>query len=282
MKYNLKDVTLVFFSDIDGTIINNNSFCYGNNIDVIKQLLEANHYVIFNSSKTFNEIDYMLKSENLSIPFICETGGGIYCPKDFFDSTQKERGGYDIIFESVRQSSFNAQIKETLTKEFKNEIVFFDELSLKMRERFSGLSGDDLERASNRDFSLLFKWHTNNEELLKLKNILDDFNLTVIRGGRFFHICSGFNKYSAMQLIMSKINNTNPEKLFKTVGLGDSSNDIDMLNQTDYRCIVQSTNNTLLIAGLSNKNFILSSTPAPEGWQECVENVFIESRRTNG
>ena len=155
MKYNLKDVTLVFFSDIDGTIINNNSFCYGNNIDVIKQLLEAEHYVIFNSSKTFNEIDHMLKSENLSIPFICETGGGIYCPKEFFDSTQKERGGYDIIFESVRQSSFSAQIKDTLTKEFKNEIVFFDELSLKMRERFSGLSGDDLERASNRDFSLL-------------------------------------------------------------------------------------------------------------------------------
>ena len=282
MKYNLKNVTMVFFSDIDGTIINNNSFCYGKNIHVIKELLEAHHYVIFNSSKTFNEIDYMLKSENLSIPFICETGGGIYCPKEFFESTQKERAGYDIIFESVRQSTFNAQIKDTLTKEFKNEIVFFDELSLKMREKFSGLSGDDLERASNRDFSILFKWHNNNEELIKLKSILEDFNLTVIKGGRFFHICSDFNKYSAMQLIMSKINNANPKKIFKTVGLGDSSNDIDMLNQTDYRCIVQSTNNISLIAGLSNKNFILSSTPAPEGWQECIENIFIESRRTNG
>ena len=51
MKYGLKDMNLIFFSDIDGTIINNNSFSYGNNIKIIKELLEAGHYVIFNSSK---------------------------------------------------------------------------------------------------------------------------------------------------------------------------------------------------------------------------------------
>ena len=78
MKYGLKDMNLIFFSDIDGTIINNNSFSYGNNVKIIKELLEAGHYVIFNSSKTFYEIDHILKSENLSIPFIFETGGGVY------------------------------------------------------------------------------------------------------------------------------------------------------------------------------------------------------------
>ena len=282
MKYSLKDINLIFFSDIDGTIINNNSFCYGNNIKIIKELLDAGHYVIFNSSKTFYEIEYILKKENLSIPFICETGGAAYCPKGFFRDNLNRRGDYDIVFESAKTSDFYMDIKAILLEEFKDELLFFDDMSLKMKEKFSGLYEKDLERASKRDFSILFKWHADNKKLNKLKSILQDFNLTIIQGGRFFHICSNFDKYSAMQHILSFITHNFPHQIFKTVGIGDSSNDIEMLNQTDYKCIVQSINNTSLIAGLSKKKFILSTTQAPEGWQECIENVFNETRRTNG
>ena len=151
-----------------------------------------------------------------------------------------------------------------------------------MKERFSGLFNKDLERASERDFSILFKWHAGDEKLNKLKDILKDFNLTIIRGGRFFHICSNFNKYSAMKFILTKISHNSPEQIYKTVGIGDSSNDIEMLNQTDYKCVVQSINNTSLIAGLTSKDFILSTTHAPEGWQECIDNIFDQTRRLHG
>ena len=282
MKYGLKDMNLIFFSDIDGTIINNNSFSYGNNVKIIKELLEAGHYVIFNSSKTFYEIDHILKSENLSIPFICETGGGVYCPRGFCGDNLNKRSDYDIIFESAKTSDFHMKIKSILLEEFKNEVLFFDDMSLKMKEKFSGLSAKDLERASMRDFSIPFKWHAVNKKLNKLKSILHDFQLTVIKGGRFFHICSNFDKYSAMQHILSFMNHNFPQETFKTVGIGDSSNDIEMLNKTDYKCIVQPINNISLIEGLSNKKFILSTTHAPEGWQECIENVFNQIRRTYG
>ena len=282
MKYGLKDMNLIFFSDIDGTLINNNSFCYGKNIETIKELLQANHYVIFNSSKTFAEIDYILKSENLSIPFICETGGAVYCPRGFFGESEERRGDYDVIFESAKISDFSKKIEPILSSKFKDEMLFFNHMSLKMRARFSGLSGKDLERASLRDFSILFKWHASNEKLNNLKDILEDFNLTIIKGGRFFHICSNFNKYSAMKFILTKISHNSPEQIYRTVGIGDSSNDIEMLNQTDYKCVVQSINNTSLIAGLTSKNFILSTTQAPEGWQECVDNIFDQTRRFHG
>ena len=282
MKYGLKGINLIFFSDIDGTIINNNNFCYGKNIKIVKELLQAGHHVIFNSSKTFYEIDYILKSENLCIPFICETGGAVYCPRGFFGNNLNKRGDYDIIFESPKISDFYMKIKSILSKEFKDELLFFDDMSLKIREKFSGLSAKDLERASKRDFSILFKWHVDDKKLNKLKNILHDFNLTIIKGGRFFHICSNFDKYSAMQHILKFLNHNFPDQIFKTVGIGDSSNDIEMLNQTDYKCIVHSINNTSLISGLSNKKFILSTTHAPEGWEECIDNVFNQTRRTYG
>ena len=256
-------MNLIFFSDIDGTLINNNSFNYGKNIETIKELLNANHYVIFNSSKTFAEIDHILKSENLSIPFICETGGAVYCPRGFFGESEERRGDYDVIFESAKISDFSKKIEPILLSKFKDEMLFFNHMSLKMKERFSGLSGKDLERASSRNFSILF-------------------NLTIIKGGRFSHICSNFNKYSAMKFILKKISHNSPEQIYRTVGIGDSSNDIEMLNQTDYKCVVQSVNNTSLIAGLTSKNFILSTTQAPEGWQECVDNIFDQTRRFHG
>ena len=275
-------MSLIFFSDIDGTLINNNSFSYGKNIETIKELLQANHYVIFNSSKTFAEIDYILKSENLSIPFICETGGAVYCPRGFFGESENKRGDYDVIFESAKISDFSKKIEPILSSEFKNEILFFNDMSIKMKERFSGLFDKDLERASRRDFSILFKWHAGDEKLNKLRDMLEDFNLTIIKGGRFFHICSNFNKYSAMKFILTKISHNSPEQIYKTVGIGDSSNDIEMLNKTDYKCVVQSINNTSLIAGLTSKDFILSTTRAPEGWQECIDNVFDRTRGLHG
>ena len=275
-------MNLIFFSDIDGTLINNNSFCYGKNIETIKELLQAGHHVIFNSSKTFAEIDYILKSENLSIPFICETGGAVYCPRSFFGESDNRRGDYDVLFESAKISNFSKKIGPVLSSDFKDEILFFNDMSIKMKERFSGLHGKDLERASSRDFSILFKWHAGDEKLDKLRDILEDFNLTIIKGGRFFHICSNFNKYSAMKFILTKISHNSPGQIYKTVGIGDSSNDIEMLNKTDYKCVVQSINNTSLIAGLTSKDFILSTTRAPEGWQECIDNVFDQTRGLHG
>ena len=206
----------------------------------------------------------------------------MYCPRGFCGDNLNKRSDYDIIFESAKTSDFHMKIKSILLEEFKDEVLFFDDMSLKMKEKFSGLSAKDLERASMRDFSIPFKWHTVNKKLNKLKSILHDFQLTVIKGGRFFHICSNFDKYSAMQHILSFMNHNFPQETFKTVGIGDSSNDIEMLNKTDYKCIVQSINNISLIEGLSNKKFILSTTHAPEGWQECIENVFNQIRRTYG
>ena len=85
-----------------------------------------------------------------------------------------------------------------------------------------------------------------------------------------------------MKFILKKISHNSPGQIYKTVGIGDSNNDIEMLNKTDYKCVVQSINNTSLIAGLTSKDFILSTTRAPEGWQECIDNVFDQTRGLHG
>ena len=88
MNFELKKITLLIFTDIDGTFINNDTFHEGSNIRVAETLHKYNHMLIYNSSKTFNEIVFMQKKFNTSFPFICETGGGIY-HKNLFDRSIK-------------------------------------------------------------------------------------------------------------------------------------------------------------------------------------------------
>ena len=102
MNFELKKITLLIFTDIDGTFINNDTFHEGSNVRVAETLRKHNHLLIYNSSKTFNEIVFMQKKFNTSFPFICETGGGIYHKNLFDQVSDKLREGYSLMYESKK------------------------------------------------------------------------------------------------------------------------------------------------------------------------------------
>ena len=61
MKFSIKNVTLLIFTDIDGTFIDNDTFDKGLNAKTVSELEQAQHLVVFNTSKTFDEVNYFQK-----------------------------------------------------------------------------------------------------------------------------------------------------------------------------------------------------------------------------
>ncbi len=61
MNFLIKNMTLLIFTDIDGTFINNDTFDEGLNTKTISELIQAQHSVVFNTSKTFDEVEYFQK-----------------------------------------------------------------------------------------------------------------------------------------------------------------------------------------------------------------------------
>ena len=51
---------------------------------------------------------------------------------------------------------------------------------------------------------------------------------------------------------------------YKTISIGDSENDISMLEQTDYSCIVK--REKVKISLNKNNNIYYSTNKAPDGW----------------
>ena len=59
---------------------------------------------------------------------------------------------------------------------------------------------------------------------------------------------------------------------FLSVSLGDSENDICMLESTDYSCIVKRKANKISLK--KKDNIYFSKTEAPDGWRESLEFVI--------
>ena len=276
MNFELKKITLLIFTDIDGTLINNDTFFEGKNIEIAETLHEHNHILIYNSSKTFDEIVNMQKKFNTSFPFICETGGGIYYKNLLTQASDELREGYSIMYESKKIETFKKIIKEEVQKNFKNDLDMFDDLCLDEKSRLSGLKGNDLHLASKRDFSILINWKSDDGRYSKFKSVLHGHGLKLIKGGRFSHICASHDKGQAVKFFLNQIKSSGMYNKIITIGIGDSTNDLEMLSNVDYACVVKSENNNDLMEKIDISKVLLSTNHAPEGWAECIHNIFTQ------
>ena len=68
-------------------------------------------------------------------------------------------------------------------------------------------------------------------------------------------------------------------KNFITIAIGDSDNDLEMLNCADYPCIVKSSDNQNFVENIKSNNLFISNKQAPEGWAECINEAFASIRR---
>ena len=276
MDFELKKITLMIFTDIDGTLINNDTFYEGENIEIAQTLSEHNHILIYNSSKTFSEIDLMQKRFNTSFPFICETGGGIYHKNLFNQVSDRLRDGYSIMYEAKKIEMFKDIIEKEVQKNFKNDLDMFDDLCLDEKSKLSGLRGNDLYLASKRDFSMLISWKSDELRYSKFESVLHGYGLRLIKGGRFCHICTSHDKGQAVTFFLNQIKSSEMYNKIITIGIGDSTNDIEMLSNVDYACVVKSENNSELMKKIHHNKIVLSMNHAPEGWAECIQNIFLQ------
>ena len=84
MNFELKKITLLIFTDIDGTLINAKNYSIGN-ISSFLSKVNKTFFLILNSSKTYAEVASFAKRHNITHPFITENGSVIYVPRNYFD-----------------------------------------------------------------------------------------------------------------------------------------------------------------------------------------------------
>ena len=74
----IKKISVVIFTDLDGTLLNRDTFKFDEIKDYIKSLVNKGIIIIPNTSKTNTELNNFAKELDLNLPFISENGSAIH------------------------------------------------------------------------------------------------------------------------------------------------------------------------------------------------------------
>jgi mannosyl-3-phosphoglycerate phosphatase len=103
---------------------------------------------------------------------------------------------------------------------------------------------------------------------------LQQNNLTAAQGGRFLTISSAKNKGDALLWVKKRYESIAKVKI-TTIGLGDSENDINMLDCADNAIIVRHPKK--LPPNINgHASLIITDAIGPKGWNEAIINILDE------
>lgn len=272
---NLNDSLLVF-SDLDGSLLDHVDYSWSSAQPALQKLQQAQIPLIFNTSKTLPEVIELRSALANPHPFICENGAAIYIPKAYFAAQPKSTSNCTI----AGQDFWYCQIGETrdywqklLLEAAPDHSVYrsFAQLGKEQIARATGLSIQQSANANQRKASEVIHWLGNSQEQRNFISSLQNHGAQILQGGRFLHLLSPkANKGSAMQWLTAQYQQSNANTLF-TVAIGDSANDIPMLEISDYAIVIRRHSiPSLILMREDTINIYTSDSIGSLGWNNSL------------
>ncbi|MDN4501125.1 HAD-IIB family hydrolase [Alteromonadaceae bacterium BrNp21-10] len=265
----------VIFTDMDGTLLDHNNYDYQDAVPTLTRLKKRGITVIPNTSKTFAEVMAWRTKLQLTGPFIVENGAAIYIPENFFPTPPQHCelvNGYWVYQFSANRSQWIALLK-TMHSQFGDLYNSFTEMSLEQISKLTGLSLHDTELAAQRKYGEPVHWLGNDSQKEQFIEQLEEQGATILQGGRFIHVSDHCDKGLALQWLFDEFKRQFPQQSLTSIALGDSHNDIAMLEQADVAIRIRSDHH-LLPKVSANNLLITSSYAGPKGWAECITEIL--------
>ena len=250
-------------TDLDGTLMDEN-YDISPAKKTLEMLSELNVPVIPCTSKTASEVRYFRNENGLIDPFIVENGAAIH---GCYENNSSE---WEIILgKSYKQLKL---ILMSISKKVNWNLIPLNDLNKNQIFELTGLSDQGIIRALDRQWSVPF---LNPPDAIfeKIKRICISYNVHVFKGNRMSHLLSSeSNKGQAVEKLKDFLHN----KDVKVIALGDSQNDLPLLEYADISIVIPGKNgpNKYLQSGIDNGSFILANAPHAEGWSNSVEEVI--------
>jgi mannosyl-3-phosphoglycerate phosphatase family protein len=294
------------FTDIDGTLVDINTAEYGKETDkLIRLIKERNIPLILTSAKTRLEQNKIREDLGISDPFIVENGGAIVIPKGYFPDyalrdikyplreTQEIKNeardvNHEIVVELGKPADYIRAKLSDIRKKYSINFRGVADISVEKLSNLALISREQAKRMAQRNYGETIL-QIQREDIARFIKYVQEDGMKVIHGGRFFDVTVGTDKGIAVGIL---------KKLFKDkfhnnvtfFGIGDSTNDIPMLNLMDIPILVQRQDSTWVDDGeIKMKNAVDSSRSSissnklikvegigPNGWENAINKIILE------
>jgi mannosyl-3-phosphoglycerate phosphatase len=231
----------LIFSDLDGTLLDHESYDFSPAVPAVEAGKAAGAVIILCSSKTRAELLAWQRRLGLAGPFISENGGGVFLTGDgALEPHFPARIGNQPAMVLGTPYPVLRQAVEELREEQRLALRGFGDMEAGEVAMHTGLSRGEAALAKERDFDEPFLWLTEptDEELEKVRAWLSRRRLQMLRGGRLWHLVGGSDKGRAVRWVRETYEAAYGRAL-PCLGLGDSENDLPMLLSVDRGILVE-------------------------------------------
>lgn len=262
---------ILVFTDLDGTLLDHHDYSYAAAEPALHRLKQAGIPVILNSSKTRPEMEALRARLGNQAPFIVENGAAAIIPAGNLGNTAEEVVSFAAPLDTVLH-----QLHLLRAEGF--SFCGFSDMSVEDVVAATGLSAEGAANARQRIGTEPLLWLDDEAKLPQMRARLEQAGLQLIKGGRFYHAMGQYDKADAMQYLIRRYQALSPYKAVVSIALGDSPNDIRMLESADYAVVVNGINaNLLTITGASH--VLRSRGEGPVGWNECIQSLLNQLLR---
>ncbi|MGC9515020.1 mannosyl-3-phosphoglycerate phosphatase [Methanocrinis sp.] len=261
----------VIFTDMDGTLIDHHTYSYQAARPALERIREEEIPLVVCTSKTRAEIEKFREELGISDPFISENGGAIFIPRGYFEvpfPSNKQLGEYLVIEQGTAYPILREVLKE-VERETKTEIEGFGDMTAQKIAEDSGLDLESAELSKMREYDEPFKVIGDGEGAEAVLEEIKKRGLSCTRGGRYLHIMGKNDKGRAVSTLTEIFRRELGE--VTTIGVGDSQNDLPMLESVDLPVLVQKPDGSYEPVDLEVKR---SEGVGPVGWNRALMEIL--------
>jgi mannosyl-3-phosphoglycerate phosphatase len=264
---NLGADKIVIFTDLDGTLLDYYTYSCEMVMPLVTRLKRAGVAIVFCSSKTRAEQDVYRQRLGLDSPFIVEDGGAILIDKGYFSFPYEYHrvidGYLGMPYEEIRRIINEVRQQNNLT--FKG----FGDMDAIQVANLTGLDLASARLARKREYEETLNLTGSEPEIGLILSKIEEAGLSLSRGSRFYSVTGGNNKGKAVSVLIELFK----RKLgrIKTIGVGDSPNDMPMLAEVNVPVLVQKPGGYW--EELEIPNLYRVEGIGPEGWIEAIKNL---------
>lgn len=266
---------LLVFTDLDGTLLDHRDYSWEKATPALEALERKSCPVVINSSKTAAELIKLRQLINNHHPFVSENGSVASIPVDYFSCPDGDINAKPDLETHIFSKPYKVVIDvlDDIRHSIKFAFTGFNDMSVDEIISECGLTQQQARDAKQRDASEPILWLDTEDAFVQFQYLLAEKDLIVVKGGRFHHVMANVDKGKALLWLKRQYHTHQPKTEWVTIGVGDSFNDIKMLEAVDFPILVN--NPEITQPNLSYlPNIINSISAGPKGWNEAILSIL--------
>jgi D-glycerate 3-kinase len=254
-------------TDLDASLLDD-SYSWAAAEPALKKAVSAKAGLVLNSSKTVSEMKALAAALKDQVGgdapvLVAENGGTLAIPQD---------DGYRV--ECLGRSRDEIlELAHGLRTEHGYAFTGFADMKPEAVVEHTGLAYEAAVMAMDRQSTEPILWNDSEALWQEFVAALEQDDLRAVRGGRFIHIMGPTDKANGMEAALAHFQDQDASSCWSVVALGDSPNDLGMLNAADIAVAISNPSHGEQLEPTAPR-CVYPELPGPAGWNEAVLTIL--------